>query len=69
MAFYEDAEVEQRAGEQAPVFEQEGDEQAPDASIAVEVGVNRFKLDVDESGADEGREFVGGVDVGFEVGE
>ena len=48
--------------------EEEGDQQASDASVAVEEWVNRFELDVREPGPQEGGQAVIlGVEEAFEL--
>ncbi len=50
------AEVQQRFGQQAAVFEQRRDQQAPDASIAIEERVDGFKLGVRQRNPHQRRE-------------
>ena len=51
------------------MLEQEGDEQSPDAAIAVEIRVDGLELDVSEADPHERRERVFGVEVPLEVAE
>ena len=52
MAFEEEAQVEERAREQAPVFEQQRHEQTTDASVAVEVGMDGLEPCVEQTRPD-----------------
>ena len=47
------AEVEQRLIEQLPVFDEQRDQQAPDASVTVEKRVDRLELHVRQPHADQ----------------
>ena len=67
MALEEEAQIQERLGEQLPVLEQQRDEQAADAAIAVEIGMDGFELHVHERGADERRELRLAVDVLLQV--
>ena len=69
MALEEKAQVKQRLGEQLPVLQQERDEQATDAAVAVEKRVDSLELDVHEGGADERRQVVAAVDVLLKIAE
>ena len=69
MALEEKAQVKQRLGEQLPVLQQERDEQATDAAVAVEKRVDSLELDVHEGGADERRQVVVAVDVLLKIAE
>ena len=69
MSLEEEAQVEERLGEQLPVLEQERHEQATDAAVAVEVGVDGLELHVQESGAYQRRQRVVGVQVLLEGAE
>ena len=66
MTLEEEAEIEKRSLQESPVFQQEGDHQAADPPIAVEIGMNSFELCVQETRPHEVRQPVGGVDVFFE---
>jgi hypothetical protein len=52
--FEEEAQVEQRLGQQLPVLEQQCHEQASDAAVAVEVRVDGLELHVQEPGRTSG---------------
>ena len=69
MALEEKAQVKQRLGEQLPVLQQERDEQATDAAVAVEKRVDSLELDMHEGGADERRQVVVAVDVLLKIAE
>ena len=69
MALEEKAQVKQRLGEQLPVLQQERDEQATDAAVAVEKRVDSLELDMHEGGADERRQVVAAVDVLLKIAE
>src|SRR5205807_4929523 len=69
VALEEKAQVQQRLGEQLPVLQQERDEQATDAAVAVEKRVDGLELDVHERGADERRQVVVAVDVLLKIAE
>jgi len=69
VALEEKAQVKQRLGEQLPVLQQERDEQATDAAVAVEKRVDSLELDVHEGGADERRQVVAAVDVLLKIAE
>ena len=58
--FQIEAEIEKRSAQDTVNAEIEGDEQAPDPAIAVEEGVDRFELDMEQPRLDERREFRGG---------
>jgi len=67
--FEEEAEVEEWLTEQTAVVEEEGDEQAAEAAVAVEEGVDGLELDVSERGFEEdGRAAGVFMKVGFESG-
>jgi hypothetical protein len=69
VALEEEAQIEERLGEQLPVLEQQRDEQAADATVAVEIGVDGFELHVHERGADEKRKLRLAVNVLLEVAQ
>ena len=69
MPLEEEAQVEERLGQQLPVLEQQRHEQASDAAVAVEVGVDDLELYVQESGTHERRQRVVCVQVLLERAE
>ena len=62
-------EIEQRPLEDPVADQQEGDEQAPHAAIAVHEGVNGLKLSVRETAMDERRDGCARMQEGLEVTE
>ena len=69
MGLEEQAQVEQRSGEQAPVPKQQGDEQSTEPAVAVEIGMQRLELYMQEPHSDERREVALVVDGALEVAE
>src|SRR6185437_12421188 len=65
----EEAEIEKRSPHEPQVFQQEGDHQAPDPPIAIEIGMNGFELRMQESRPHELRQPVIGMDVFLEGAE
>ena len=51
------------------MLHQQGDEQPPDTTVAVEEGVNGLELDMRQAGADERREIVLGMQPAIEIAE
>ena len=51
------------------MLQQERDEQATDAAVAVEKRVDSLELDMHEGGADERRQVVAAVDVLLKIAE
>ena len=62
-------EVEEGELEDIAVAEEEGDEEAADAAIAIEEGVDGFELGVRVGAVDEGGEIAGGVEEFFQIAE
>src|SRR5882724_1848763 len=69
MTLEEEAEIEKRSLQESPVFQQEGDRQAADPPIAVEIGMNGFELRMQETRPHEFRQLVVGMDVFLEGAE
>src|SRR5258708_20846804 len=69
MSLEEEAEIEKRSLQESQVFQQEGDHQAADPPIAVEIGMNGFELRMQEARPHEFRQPVVGVDVFLESAE
>src|SRR5215208_67307 len=63
------AEVEQWSAEQAPLAEQQRDEQSPDAPIAVEERMDCLELVVQHGEPDERRGWIVGVEVPLQIGQ
>ena len=62
------AQVHQRLPQQRPVLHECGDQQSPDASVAIQEGVDGFELGVDQRDPDQRRQVgVGGMDEALQV--
>ena len=61
------AEVKQRPGKDAAPAQVKGDQQAADAAVAVQKGMDGLELGVDQGDLDQGRQAVPGVDEFFQV--
>ncbi len=69
MTLEEEAQVQQRTGQQPPVLEQQRHKQATDTPVSVEVRMDRLELNVNQACSDHGRKSVVRMHVAFKICE
>lgn len=63
MPLEEEAQIEKGFAEKSPFLEAEGDKEPPNSTIAVQIGMDRLELSVDESRPDKGWESIFRIEV------